>query len=258
MHGRQFFVSWLRKTFGLSRRQATKGASRQSGRRARPAVEQLEERAVPAFGLTGLHLGAATGPEDYVYTVANKVVPTGNVDAGNWYDLVVTRSDGSTSTVVPRTSTNPFTLANDDYTVLAADPASTATAYKFTLHEYASATTGTILKSSTQSFYVAKASSYSDAALTNPQSYFGAGSTAYVRVAGLSPGQKNWNTTWVLPDGTTAAANTAGGDRPDGGGSGVLPKQAASFLQYPLNTKGGDGWNLLANYDTKPTTANST
>src|SRR5262249_61441 len=65
-------------------------------------------------------------------------------------------------------------------------------------------------------------------------------------------------TTWILPNGSTAAANTAHGDRPDSGTSGLLPKPTGSFLQYPLNPSGGDGWNLLSSYETKPTAANST
>src|SRR5262249_53259529 len=134
-------------------------AKKPSGKRASSNlnIEQLEDRTAPAFGLSALHLGSASGSIDYDYTAGNKIYPTGNVDGGKYYDLTVTRSDGTTATVIARTSTNPFTLANAFYTVLATDPVSTATPYKFTLNEYANATTATILKTSTTSFYVAQA-----------------------------------------------------------------------------------------------------
>src|SRR5207249_1156154 len=71
---------------------------------------------------------------------------------------------------------------------------------------------------------------YGSSSLTAAQSYFEAGTTAYVKVTGLKPGQKDWSVTWLTPGGTTAAANTGGGDRPDSDNSGVLA--SGSYLQY--------------------------
>ncbi|TMQ30654.1 MAG: hypothetical protein E6K70_23840 [Planctomycetota bacterium] len=246
--------TWTRWLKPLRRR----GCSRQKPARKpscrKLSIEQLEDRTVPSLSLSALHLGSANGSIDYDYTAGNKVFPTGHVDNGKYYDLVVTRSDGTTSTVVPRTATNPFILANDYYTVLAGDPVSTATPYKFTIHEYANATTATILNSSTISFYVAQASLYLDTNGTlTPQSFLAAGTTAAVKVAGLQPSEGNWNTTWLLPDGSTVVgANTAGSDRPGTDSNGVLA--AGSFLQYeprPAPNTGSDVWNWQSNYETQ-------
>jgi hypothetical protein len=229
-------------------------ANRQTG--GRLFLEPLEDRFLPAsVSLAALHLGSTTGSTDYVYTAGNAIVPTGNVDAGKYYDLVVTDSLGAKHTVVARTSTNPFTLANNSYTIKASDPASTSVAWKFSVREYANATTSTILKTSSKSFYVAQSSSYSNSALTTSQSFFGAGATAYLKEIGLQPSKTNWSTTWLLPDGTTvAAANTANNDRPDASSSGVLA--SGSYLQYsprPTPNTGTDAWNWQSNYETKGT-----
>jgi hypothetical protein len=215
-------------------------------------LEPLEDRFLPASSLlSALHLGTAAGSTDYVYTSGNTIFPTGSVDAGKYYDLVVTDTLGVKHTVVSRTATNPFTLANDSYTVKAGDPASGSVAWKFTLHEYANATTATISKTSSKSFYVAQASMYSNSALTTAQSYFGAGATAYVKTIGLKPSQKGWSTTWYLPDGTTIAASNTVGGLPATNNTGTLA--SGSYLQYaprPQPNTGTDQWNWQSSYET--------
>ena len=206
-----------------------------------------------SFGLTKLHVGSATGLEDYVFTAGNKVVPQGTVDAGKYYDLVVTDSNGVQRSIVPRTAASNFATTDNSYTIQSTDPASTATYWKYTLREFADPTTTTILKSASKTFDVAKATIYSDAATTHLQSSLGANATAYVTVTGLQPGKTDWSTTWYLPNGTTvAAANTGGSDRPDTTSTGVLA--AGSFLQYdprPTPNTGTDQWNWQSNYETK-------
>src|SRR3954471_7312732 len=60
-------------------------------------LEQLEVRALlsAGFGLDKLYLGSLSGPQDYIYTAGNKIVPHGNVDAGKYYDIVVTDASGT-------------------------------------------------------------------------------------------------------------------------------------------------------------------
>src|SRR6266852_3489173 len=60
---------------------------------ARLMVEQLENRVVPAFGLSKLFQGGS-GLEDYLFTAGNTVVPQASVDSGMYYDIVVTDSSG--------------------------------------------------------------------------------------------------------------------------------------------------------------------
>src|SRR5437660_650382 len=73
-----------------------------------PLLERCEERVLMAFGLSKLLLGSATGLEDYVYTVGNKIVPQA-VGSGKYYDIVVTDSNGLQRNIIPRTPTGSFT-----------------------------------------------------------------------------------------------------------------------------------------------------
>src|SRR5262249_20570849 len=172
------------------------------------------------FGLSKLTVG---GGEDYLFTAGDKIVPTGNVDNGKYYDIVITDPNGVRRNSFVRTATSNFSTADNSYTIQASDPITTSKAYTFTLREFADATTTTVLKSSVKSFYVAQVTTYSDAALATLQNTFGVGGTAYVTVTGLQPGKADWKTTWFLPDGTTVAgANNAHADRPDTNASGVL------------------------------------
>ena len=207
-----------------------------------------------AASVTSLNLHA-TGAEDYVYTAGDQIDATGSVSNSKHYRWTVVRSDG-TSQVGPCQATSGSTpggseTETDSYTVSASDPASTATLYTYKLEEFSNAdTTCSSLTPNTASlqFAVAKPTSYSDSALTNPQSAFGAGVTAYLKVDGLTPNQADWSTTWVPPSGSTSCANTAGIDRPDSSAAGRGPDAAGSFLQYEPGSS-GDPWNLSANFD---------
>src|SRR5437868_3789669 len=94
-----------RSQFG-KRRDLFARSAIQVSRRVRsvvPLLEPCEARVLLSFALTKLHLGSATGLEDYVYTVGNKVVPQESVDAGKYYDVVVTDSNGLQRSILPRT-----------------------------------------------------------------------------------------------------------------------------------------------------------
>src|SRR5690348_1255451 len=96
------FWTRLSKLFNISSTHTKRVANPRPGKRRRGCMlmlEQLEDRTTPSFGLSALHLGTSTGSIDYDYTVGTKIVPTGTVDAGKYYDLVLTRSDNSTTTV---------------------------------------------------------------------------------------------------------------------------------------------------------------
>src|SRR6266540_2868915 len=88
-------LRWLRLL--IPGHKLAKRVPRRTARRRRAdtrlTVEQLEGRVVPAFGLSKLRLGSS-GLEDYLFTAGNKIVPVANVDAGKFYDLVVTDSNG--------------------------------------------------------------------------------------------------------------------------------------------------------------------
>jgi hypothetical protein len=211
--------------------------------------------AVGVFSLDRLRLGDASGPENYIYTAGNTVFPDGGVDPGTYYKFVVKDPAGTVrNPSFPCTPAGSFTSADNRYTVQPSDPASTGTAWKFTLNQYTSSScTGAASKTITKNFHVAKVSTYSDSALTTPSNVFPAGGTAYVTVAGAKPGLANWNVTWLLPSGAVACANTAGNDRPESSGTGLLPKAAGTFLQFPPNTTAiGSAWNRNANYETRP------
>src|SRR2546429_36339 len=92
-------------------------------------LEQLEERVLLAFGVDKLFLGSLSGPQDYVYTAANKIVPHGSVDAGKYYDIVVKDVSGIRRNSFARTAAANFATTDNSYTVQAMDPASTNKAW---------------------------------------------------------------------------------------------------------------------------------
>ena len=210
-----------------------------------------------AFSLTRLHLSTAAGPENYVYTTGNTVVPEGGTDAGTFYKFVVTDSSGAARNVFSCTPAADFSITNNSYSVSSSDPASGSAAWKYTLQQFSNGTcTGTPAKSASKNFYVARVTTYEDSALTRPRSVFGAGQTTYLVIQGVTPGLIDWSTTWINPSGATACANTAANDRPDANSSGGLPKTSASFLQYRPNlTQNGSLWNRESKYETIPVCA---
>ncbi|HKP88982.1 MAG TPA: SdrD B-like domain-containing protein [Thermoleophilaceae bacterium] len=206
-----------------------------------------------AASVTSLNLNA-TGAENYVFTAGDQVDAAGAVSNSKHYRWTVIRSDG-TQRVGPCNATSGLTSGGseaeaDSYVVGAADPASTATLYTYQLQEFANndATCSSPNSTASLQFAVVKASSYADSALSVPRTAFGAGATAYLKLDGLTPSQADWTTTWVLPTGATACANTLGADRADSSSAGRLPDVAASFLQYQPGASGA-AWNLSSSYD---------
>ncbi len=223
-------------------------------------IAALQASAAPAasgvFSLDRLRLGGSSGAEDYVFTAGNVIFPDGGADTGSYYKFVVT--DGAATVrnpSFPCTPASSFSSADNTYAVQASDPTSTGTGWKYTLKQYATSTcSGGATKTASKTFYVARATVYADGALTTPKTGFGAGATAYVTVTGVTPSLTGWSTTWLLPSGATACANTAGTDRPDSSSSSNLPpKWTNSYLQYrPNTTATGSAWNREANYDVRP------
>ena len=222
------------------------------------AVLLVQVSAGPAapgvFSLDRLRLGSATGSENYLYTGGDVIVPEGGVDAGRFYRFVVTAPGGAIRNSPSCRPSSDFPTANNTYTVQANDPASTATAWRYTLEQYTTpGCTGAPAKTTFKSFFVAKATAYSDAALKTSRSGFRAGQTAFVAVDGLKPGTTAWNVTWLLPSGAVACANTAGSERPASRPNGILPKGGDGYLQYrPNTTATGSAWNREANYEARP------
>lgn len=228
--------------------------------------------ALAKFNVKALHLGSASGAVDYLYTAGNKVVEQGTADRGSWYRFDVYDSSGTAHFhgACSRAATNGAVSAA--YPVQSSDPISNATGWRFELREFASKANCTTAASATNDaslyFDLAAATSYGSSALTTTQSAFGAGRTAYVQVTGagkVNNGKSNpgtntaqgigtWSTTWLLPSGATACANTVNNasDLPGSAANGQLPG-ASSYLQYaPSSGPGLDPWNQLANYETQP------
>jgi large repetitive protein len=203
------------------------------------------------FSFDRLRLGGAGGTETYVFTAGNVIYPEGGVDTGRFYRFVVTDAGGVTRNTPVCRPESQFNSANNTYTIGANDPLSGSAGWRYTLNQYTSSTcTGAASKTANKTFYVAQATAYADSALTVPRSTFRAGETAFVLVRGLRPSSSNWSSTWILPSGAIACANTAGNDRADSSSSGVLP---TTFLQYRPNTTNiGSNWNRESNYETRP------
>jgi hypothetical protein len=66
---------------------------------------------------------------------------------------------------------------------------------------------------------------------------------AYVAVAGLRQSINDWDVYWINPSGTVSCANTGGGDRPDSGADGKLPKTAPANLEYIPSDENSTNWN---------------
>ena len=210
------------------------------------------------FSFDRLRLGGSAGPENYVYTVGNVIFPDAGVDPGTYYRFVVTDSSGGVrNPSFPCTAAAGFPIADNTYTVGQSDPPSAGSGWRYTLNQYGNPScTGTPTKSTFKNLYVAKATAYADAGLTTEKSSFTAGETAYVAIQGVSPGANDWSVTWLRPLSAAACANTAGSDRPQGSGSGRLPKGTTNYLQYRPNTVNtGNAWNRESNYETRPCVA---
>src|SRR5215210_2397342 len=210
-----------------------------------------------AVTLQTLNLNAKTGPENYVFTAGNTIVAQGKVDAadqnhlGRSYRFVFTDPTGA---VRGMTACTPAGAAggavSGSYTVQPSDPVSTSATWKVLIRQYVDQGCASLEKASGALAYnVAGSTSWSSSALTTQQSIFGPGGTGYLKVAGLTSSKADWITTWQLPSGATACANSAAADRPDSDANGSLPTGAGAFLQYAPGVALGAAWNLQANYD---------
>jgi parallel beta-helix repeat protein len=208
-----------------------------------------------AFGIQKLVLGSQSGPEDYQFAIGNTVWAQGSVDPADSthpnrsYRFVFTSQSGTNKLTTACTANGPTAATVwGSYTIQANDPVSNAADWHVALKQYLDSACGSQEKTSSVAFDVAKATTYTTSSLATKQSFFPAGASAYVTVAGLKAGQSAWNTTWILPGGATACANTTGTDLPGSDPNGLLPIGTGSFLQYAPTTSGA-AWNLQANYD---------
>src|SRR6266550_2626957 len=218
---------------------------------------------IGAANLIRLHLGIAAGPENYIYTEGDTIVPEGTVAAGTRYQIAVTDPVGGShgSFTCTLTATGAIDGTNNSYTVLASDPLSNATDWTFTLRQYAASNTtcsGTPTANNVDSktFQVAKATAYADGTLATETTQYAPGAAAFVVVNGVFQNKNNYDVTWIPPLSPATCTNTAGNDRPDSEATGRLPDVAGSFLRYPPTT--GAAWNTKTNYDAAGATCDST
>ncbi len=218
---------------------------------------------IGAANLMRLHLGTAAGPENYIYTAGDTIVPEGTVAAGTRYQIAVTDPVGGShgSFTCTLTATGAIDGTNNSYTVLASDPLSNATDWTFTLRQYAASNTtcsGTPTANNVDSktFQVAKATAYADGTLATETTQYAPGAAAFVVVNGVFQNKNNYDVTWIPPLSPATCTNTAGNDRPDSEATGRLPDVAGSFLRYPPTT--GAAWNTKTNYDAAGATCDST
>lgn len=144
------------------------------------AVSLTASRAAyAAFGLTSLHLNAAGGSEDYMYTAGNTIFLVAGVDnadaghPGRSYRVVFSNPGGTpimTFSCTPNGNPGTFTSSANAYTVQASDPASAGTGYSVTLNQFNNVTPGDCSGSPEKTeqlfFVVATASIFSDSGLT--------------------------------------------------------------------------------------------
>lgn len=235
----------------------------------------LAPPALAQFRVKQLHLGSTSGAVDYLFAAGNTVVEQGTVDQARYYRFDVSDPSGTVRlTTACRPSPGSRVVAAS-YTLQSGDPLSNTTAWRFRLREFSSSATCSSATSAQHDaslyFDVAAATSYKTSALATKQSAFGAGSTAYVQVAGAgrvsssatNSAQKvgTWSTSWILPSGATACANTSNNNSDLAGSTaaGQLPDRtslgspAQPNLQYrPSSSSSVDAWNVEANYETRP------
>jgi hypothetical protein len=235
----------------------------------------LAPSAFAKFGVKALHVGTKSGAVDYLYTAGNTVVEQGFVDRKRYYHFDVSDASGTVRWSSACRPATPSGTVSGSYTVQATDPLSTSNGWRFRLREFSNASSCASSSSAQHDaslyFDVASATSYNSAALTTPQSFFKAGATAYVQVAGVGKvngsgsnsalGVGTWSTSWILPSGATACANTKSNasDLPGSTAGGQLPDRTSLSgsvmpnLQYrPSATAGVDAWNVESNYETQP------
>ena len=185
-----------------------------------------------------LFRNAGLTDEAYQYALGETVFAQAtNLTASRGYKLEV--FNASNASVHLSACLTGATTATDSYTPVTL---STATAFRWVLHEWTSSTCASGAQSedadNTLVFNVAQATAYTSSALTTTTTSYPGGATAFVVVNGMAGA--NWSTTWVAPGVGVNCANTSGGDRPDTDANGKLP---STFLAYPPSETFADDWN---------------
>src|SRR3954447_1338588 len=225
------------------------------------ALTAIPQSAVAAkqFGLQRVRQNTQAGAENYVFTDGGTAFAQATVDPA-YYRFSVVDAGGTERSSSACTQSLSKKNVTYKYAIQASDPTTTGTGWRFRVEEWSNfACSGTPTKTSSKYFTIARASSFSDTTLTTARSVFAAGSSPYLKVAGLGAvrltapvtAQSDWQTTWLRPGGATACANTRNADRPDSDASGVLA--AGSYLKYRPNAAAPSAaWNLESNYETRP------
>jgi hypothetical protein len=211
-----------------------------------------------------LYADAAHTDENYIFTRGSTVFAfASGLNTGEGFKFEVKDASGlvkHTSSCLTGSNTQ-----SDSYTILAGDVLSGTADWSYTIYHWAGGSGGTcpgaFTDFKTSTFDVAQATAYTSSSLTTPTTSYSQNTTAFVRVAGLSQSAKDWIVTWILPNGSTACENNAGGDRPASATDGSLPTtgndvftpSTTTFLQYrPNQTDIGDQWNWQSKYETSP------
>ena len=148
------------------------------------ALPQVAEAA--PFGVQRLRQSTSSGAEDYIYTDGGVVFGQATVDSGSYYRFSVLDAGGAVRSQSNCTQALFKKRANFKYAIQPTDPVTTTTAWRFRVDEWNNlACSGSPAKTSSLYFDIARASSFADSALSTPRAVFAAGSSAYVKIAGL-------------------------------------------------------------------------
>src|SRR5215211_2425143 len=190
------------------------------------------------------------GVENYLVTSGETIQANGTADPNRFYRWTVERPGGAAAfqsgCLASGPGTSPVPIVNA-YNVTTADLANTGN-WTYRLTQYTTNTCATQDgPTRTIAFYVAKSSTFEDAAKTTPRTFFSPPGPAHVVATGLVTAGGRWDVTWILPTGATACSNTAGTDRPLAG-AGTLPETGNPLLYAPA-VGSPNAWNLPGNYD---------
>jgi hypothetical protein len=189
------------------------------------------------------------GVETSVFTVGDIIYSNGAIDSNRFGKVLIKHGSGATRFSSDCTRAAVFNLSTDEgsgpprYTFSATDPVSTDLKRTYAVAQWNdSGCPGAPASTKVLTFYFAKASTYSDAALTTPKTAFAAGETAYVKVEGFKNAKNDVSTTWIRPSGAEARARASGAERdsriptPDPG----LAGRRVRLLTGGLHTSAGD------------------
>jgi hypothetical protein len=188
------------------------------------------------------------------------------LNSGKGYEFQVLDPSGAVKQTSSCVMGGSGTLA-DTYTLQAGDPLSGSAGWTYKLLTWNGGLPCSGTQNATDSsptFYVAKVSTFSNAALTIPETSFTTGQTVYLQVTGFQPSVTSGNNkgvsiSWLKPGdtaGTATCKNTGGGaDQATSDANGLTPSAGGKYFRYAPDNAESDSWNKLSNYDTATTAA---